>query len=219
MITRQILSTLLLAVLVLASGCASVTRGTKDKLKVVSEPAGASIKLSTGQTGITPATFVLPRKKGVVVELSKPGYEAQAVIVSSKFSGTGGAALAGNVLIGGLIGAGIDGLSGATLSLKPNPVSVTLQPVASASPDPASSPEESSNTVAVGSLDSATVSPMPLADDNLSASHDESGGVVAEPDTGASAAGDNPGVVSPASSQEAEDKHQEQINTKATTLE
>ncbi len=92
--------------------------------------------LSNGQTGTTPVTFKLPRKKGVVVEISKPGYETQKVIVASKFSAGGGTALAGNVLIGGLIGAGIDGLSGATLSLKPNPVSVTLVPVAPITPDP-----------------------------------------------------------------------------------
>lgn len=114
----------------LSTGCASVARGTKDKLKVVSEPPGAQVSLSNGQTGTTPATFKLPRKKGVVVEVSKEGYEPQKVVVSSKFSGAGGTALAGNVLIGGLIGTGIDGLSGATLSLKPNPVSVTLIPIA-----------------------------------------------------------------------------------------
>jgi hypothetical protein len=133
---------LLVATGFLSTGCASITRGTKDKLKVVSEPPGATVTLSNGQTGTTPATFRLPRKKGVVVEVSKPGYESQKIAVSSKFAGAGGAALAGNVLVGGLIGAGIDGLSGATLSLKPNPVSVALVPLAGASsPDPAVEPE------------------------------------------------------------------------------
>jgi len=91
--------------------------------------------LSNGQTGITPATFTLPRKKGLVVEVSKPGFEPQKVMISSKFAGAGGAALAGNVLVGGLIGADIDGMTGATLSLKPNPVSVTLVPLAVSAPD------------------------------------------------------------------------------------
>lgn len=112
-----------------ATGCASVTRGTMDKLRVDSEPPGAQVTLSNGQAGTTPATFKLPRKKGVEVEIAKPGYEPQKVFVSSKFSDAGGTALAGNVLIGGVIGLGIDGLSGATLSLKPNPVSVTLKPI------------------------------------------------------------------------------------------
>jgi hypothetical protein len=111
------------------TGCASVTRGTKDKLKVISEPSGADVRLSTGATGVTPATFKLPRKKGVTVEISKEGYLPQTVLVNSKFASGGGVALAGNVLIGGIIGAGVDGLTGATLSLKPNPVQVTLLPV------------------------------------------------------------------------------------------
>ena len=134
-ILRPALIGLLVLSGLLGSGCASITRGTKDQLKVVSEPSGAQIMLSNGQTGITPATFTLPRKKGLVVEVSKPGFEPQKVMISSKFAGAGGAALAGNVLVGGLIGAGIDGMTGATLSLKPNPVFVTLVPLAVSAPD------------------------------------------------------------------------------------
>jgi len=134
-ILRPALISLLLLSGLLGSGCASITRGTKEQLKVVSEPSGAQIMLSNGQTGITPATFTLPRKKGLLVEVSKPGYEPQKVMISSKFAGAGGAALAGNVLVGGLIGAGIDGMTGATLSLNPNPVSITLVPLAVSVPD------------------------------------------------------------------------------------
>lgn len=159
----------------LATGCASVTRGTKDELKVISAPAGADVILSSGQTGKTPVTFTLPRKKGVVVEVSKPGYEPQTVIVSSKFSGAGGAALAGNVLVGGLIGAGIDGMTGATLSLKPNPVSVVLVPVGAPDsgevsptgkevPEPAASSEESASPTPASGESSETAPVIPAAE-------------------------------------------------------
>lgn len=52
---------LILAVLaVCLTSCATITRGTHDKLAVQSEPAGADVKLSSGETGVTPVTF---RKK------------------------------------------------------------------------------------------------------------------------------------------------------------
>lgn len=156
---RALLLGVILVANLLATGCASITRGTKDELQVVSDPPGAQVTLSNGQTGKTPVTFTLPRKKGVVVEVSKPGYEPQTVIVSSKFAGAGGAALAGNVLVGGLIGAGIDGLSGATLSLKPNPVSVALVPVAppdSGEAEPAASDELAAFTLASGAAAEST---------------------------------------------------------------
>ena len=37
--------------------------------------------------------------------------------------------MAGNVLVGGIIGVGVDAASGAALDLTPNPVVVTLQPL------------------------------------------------------------------------------------------
>lgn len=108
------------------SGCATVTRGTKDTLIVESDPAGAEVRLSTGQTGKTPTSFKLPRGESLVVTIAKEGYETVMVNVNSQVVGAGAAGMAGNVLVGGLIGAGVDALSGAMKDLKPNPVSVKL---------------------------------------------------------------------------------------------
>lgn len=110
------------------TSCATITRGVHEKLKVVSEPPGADVKLSSGEKGVTPATFVKSRKESFGVTISKAGYVAQTVKVESKFSSTGGTAMAGNVLAGGIIGVGVDAMSGATSSLYPNPVSVRLVP-------------------------------------------------------------------------------------------
>lgn len=112
--------------LLLLSGCATVTRGTKDTLVIESDPAGADIRLSTGQVGKTPTSFKLPRGQALVVTISKEGYETLNVNVNPQVVGAGAAGMAGNVLVGGLIGAGIDGFSGAMKDLKPNPVSVKL---------------------------------------------------------------------------------------------
>src|SRR5436853_7853763 len=118
-------SRLLLIPLVFLTSCATVTRGVHEKLKVVSDPPQAKVRLSTGETGITPATFVKNRRTDAfTVTVSKPGYAIEIVKVESKFSGTGGTAMAGNALIGGLIGIGVDAASGTYNSLYANAVSV-----------------------------------------------------------------------------------------------
>ncbi len=111
-----------------AVGCASITRGTTDTLIVESVPIGASVNLSNGLNGKTPATFVLPRARDIVVTVSLDGYETVTVSVVGQIDSTGSAAMAGNVVFGGLIGAAVDASTGAIKSLKPNPVSVTLTP-------------------------------------------------------------------------------------------
>jgi hypothetical protein len=111
------------------TSCATITRGVHEKLSVMSDPPGADVRLSTGEHGVTPAKFVKNRKdQNFTVTVSKPGYASQTVRVESKFSGTGGTAMAGNVLLGGPIGAGVDIASGAYNSLYPNPISVHLVP-------------------------------------------------------------------------------------------
>jgi PEGA domain len=119
--------TLLCSGLCLTS-CATVIRGYHDKLQVNSTPPGANVRLSTGETGITPATFVKLRRDRFQVTVSKPGYLTETVNVESRASGSGVAATAGNVVAGGVIGAAVDAGTGAWNSLYPNPVSVQLVP-------------------------------------------------------------------------------------------
>lgn len=114
------------------SGCATVTRGTKDTLVIESDPAGADVHLSSGQSGKTPTSFKLPRGDSLVVRIAKEGYESVEVNVSSQVVGAGAAGMAGNVLVGGLIGAGVDAFSGAMKDLKPNPIRVSLVRLAAA---------------------------------------------------------------------------------------
>ncbi len=122
---------LLFLPLLLFTSCATITRGVHEKLSVTSDPSGADVRLSTGEHGITPAKFVkLRRTEPFTVTVSKSGYVPQTVKVESKFGGTGGAAMAGNVILGGAIGLGVDAGTGAYNSLYPNPVSVHLVPTA-----------------------------------------------------------------------------------------
>lgn len=108
------------------SGCATVTRGTEEALVIESDPSGADVKLSNGMTGTTPTSFKVKRKDNLVATISKNGYQPVTVNITSQVAGSGGAAMAGNVLVGGIIGAAVDASTGAMNELKPNPVKVTL---------------------------------------------------------------------------------------------
>jgi PEGA domain len=122
----------LAAATMLLPACATVTRGTSQKFAIESTPAQAEVALSTGQTCITPCKLKLKRKHGFTATFNKPGYETLRAQVKSKFSGGGAAAGAGNLLVGGIIGAAVDGSSGAMNNLTPNPLVVTLVPLGDA---------------------------------------------------------------------------------------
>jgi|JI10StandDraft_1071094.scaffolds.fasta_scaffold470031_1 hypothetical protein len=125
--TTLLVGSALLAVML--SGCATVTRGSKEALVVESEPSGADVVLSTGQRGTTPTSFNVKRKRGLKVTISKPGYQTAEVVVTPQVASNGSLAMAGNVFIGGVVGMAIDASSGAMNELKPNPVKVKLNPL------------------------------------------------------------------------------------------
>ena len=109
--------------------CATVTRGTKQKIEFTSTPEGADVKTSEGYSCVTPCKTKLKRKTGFDAVFTKEGFEPTTVKVRSKFSGGGAAAGAGNILLGGIIGGVVDGSNGSLNSLTPNPVSAVLVPV------------------------------------------------------------------------------------------
>jgi hypothetical protein len=74
------------------------------------------------------------RKTELTAYAEKEGFKPGQIFVDTKFSGGGAAGLAGNILIGGIIGAGVDAATGATLDHYPNPAHMTLAPVDSAEP-------------------------------------------------------------------------------------
>jgi PEGA domain len=142
-----------IAVALSLSACATVTRGTKQKFTVTSEPPGADVRLTTGETCTTPCTLKLKRKNEFVVTVSKPGYQSVDMPVRGRMRGGGVAGAAGNVLIGGIVGGIVDGSNGSLLDLRPNPLALTLVPVAPPAtaamavenPAPTAAPTEVSN--------------------------------------------------------------------------
>ena len=116
---------------IILDSCATITRGTTEALQIQTQPSGAIAKdLSTGQMCETPCVFVESRKKDdFAIKITKEGYKPVEVNVRSVISDAGAAGMAGNVLLGGIIGAGVDAVSGATNKLVPNPINVQLEKI------------------------------------------------------------------------------------------
>jgi hypothetical protein len=125
---------LALALAALCGGCATVVRGTTDEVGFNSTPSGAEVHTSNGLGCITPCTLTIKKNEEFVATFQKDGFLPQQVPVSRQVVSAGVAATAGNVIAGGLIGLGVDAVTGAGYEHTPNPVSVILQPDAPAPP-------------------------------------------------------------------------------------
>jgi hypothetical protein len=115
-----------IVVIATTSACATITRGTDQTYVIESDPPGANAALSTGISCTTPCSLRLKRRQSMTVDITRKGYEPVRATVTSGVSGGGGAAMAGNVLVGGIIGAVIDGTNGSMNDLRPNPLRVSL---------------------------------------------------------------------------------------------
>jgi len=110
------------------AGCATVTRGKYDVLEIVTDPQGAQVETSIGYSCVsTPCALTIPRKSEFVVTITKKGCRGVKVNVTHKTADAGAAGVAGNVLLGGIIGIGVDASTGASQDLVPNPIEVKLQ--------------------------------------------------------------------------------------------
>jgi hypothetical protein len=120
------------AVLVLAvalSGCATVTRSPSAKWTVSSYPEGAEVTSSNGDhCNATPCSFRVPRKEPFTATVSKAGYEPSTVNVTPTLKPWGAVAFAGNAVVGGLIGIGVDAWTGSMLDPSHNGETITLKP-------------------------------------------------------------------------------------------
>lgn len=108
------------------TGCATITRGTKDFFVIESEPTGATVALSNGLNCVTPCGMEMPRKRAFTASFTMDGYKPVEVQVVPKQAAAGTAGMAGNVLLGGLVGIVTDSTTGAMKDLHPNPLVVNL---------------------------------------------------------------------------------------------
>ena len=115
----------LVLTLSLLSGCGAIIHGTRQDITVQSDPAGATVATAEGPSTITtPATLNLERKRSYVLTFRAAGYEPATFNVQNQL---GGGVVAADILLTGLIGVVVDGLTGAWYTLKPDSASVTLR--------------------------------------------------------------------------------------------
>jgi hypothetical protein len=113
---------LILTLAALSTGCATITRGTTEAFGIETTPANADARLSNGLHCTTPCSLKVKRRGDFVVTITKEGYETVNASITSSVDGGGAAGMAGNVILGGLIGAGVDAGTGAMHAHKPNAV-------------------------------------------------------------------------------------------------
>jgi hypothetical protein len=110
------------------AACATITRGQHTAWEVNTNPPGAKVRTSNGFfCDSTPCSLTMPRKSEFTATISKAGFKTLEVRVTNKVSSGGGVGMAGNVLLGGIIGAGVDVTTGAMLDLTPNPLNISLE--------------------------------------------------------------------------------------------
>jgi len=116
------------------SACATVTKGSNDSVFMTSTPSAAKVVFEDTAQKLqpksceTPCEIELNRKRTYKATVSKTGHENFVVLMEPKLSTSGGTAMAGNLLVGGILGAGVDSLTGAMRDLTPNNLEVTLAP-------------------------------------------------------------------------------------------
>jgi hypothetical protein len=114
------------ALALLASGCATLTKGTSQTITVATDPAGAVCTLTRDEKPLavinpTPGSIPVEKGKGTIaVVCRKADYQDAAGAMASEFQ----AMTFGNILFGGLIGVAVDAASGA---MHQYPAMVTIQ--------------------------------------------------------------------------------------------
>jgi hypothetical protein len=112
------------------SGCATIMTGPTQKIPISSNPSGATVQVDGQTTFVTPATVTLERKNDHILVFTKEGYNQQTVTLLHVISG----AVCGNIILGGLIGWGVDAMTGAQFKLVPTTVHVEMQKASSEGP-------------------------------------------------------------------------------------
>jgi hypothetical protein len=107
---RTILITLIMLSVPICSGCATLLRGSTQKLNFQTVPSGAQL-IVDGKQYTTPAEVKLARKNAHHVVVSKDGYRTMKFTVDPMWDGI---SLVGNIIMpGGSVGLVIDDVNGA----------------------------------------------------------------------------------------------------------
>jgi hypothetical protein len=133
---RTCLPLLLCGFLFLTTGCATIVRGDKQTVKIVTEPPGATL-LVDGKEFVTPADVVLKRKQAHDMTIALAGYQTIEFKLKANWDGGGVVAIALDAAIpGGSAMFLIDFIAGADRKFD-QVATIKLPPASSATSQPA----------------------------------------------------------------------------------
>ncbi len=114
------------ALALLSTSCATIITGPgpEQKVRIASEPRGASVYIDGQYKGITPTSVPLTRKDHHALRLELVGFANFEKEIESGFN----AWFLGNILIGGIIGMLVDAIDGAIAGLTPDDLTAKLIP-------------------------------------------------------------------------------------------
>ena len=116
------------------TGCATIATGPGPniKMRIASNPPGAKVRVDGQERGYTPVVLELSRNDAHHVVISKAGYEDYVQFLKPGPNPW----FFGNVVIGGIIGIGVDLGTGAVVWLNPPQVEAKMKtaPIAIAPP-------------------------------------------------------------------------------------
>jgi hypothetical protein len=118
-------------------GCATIIKGSTQSIVINTAPVnGANCILSSKEGNwpvVTPGFVKVDKsKEDIVIRCTKPGYQDAMATIPSDFEGW----TLGNLLIGGIIGLGVDASTGA-LNEYPHAFTVPMYPTTPGTPPPA----------------------------------------------------------------------------------
>lgn len=93
--------------------------GTKQDVIIASNVSGASVEINGSNRGVTPLTVSLSRSEDYTIILKADGYQDKEIRYKSGVS----AWIIGNVAFGGLIGIGVDCITGGAYTFDQDEVS------------------------------------------------------------------------------------------------
>ena len=106
------------------SSCATIILGSKQSVGISSTPSSAKIFINNEEVGMTPKTVDIKKNeaKSFKVRIELDGYEPYETVLTRKTSGW----IAGNILLGGLIGLAVDFGTGGAYVLTPEQIEAQL---------------------------------------------------------------------------------------------
>ena len=124
---KTLLLSSLMAAAILLVQCATIIKGTKQDVRLNSNPSNAVISIKTVgdmevYNGRTPCMVNLKRGQDYKVSIKFEGGQEQTVMINKEFNMW----FLGNLLCGGVIGFIVDGIDGAMWKLEPNDLMINM---------------------------------------------------------------------------------------------